>query len=92
MAGTLAFGARHGSGSASPAVPAIRTEGLTKRYADVDALVGLDLEIAAGEIVGYLGPNGAGKTTTLRLLLGLARPAGAVFGGILFNRRDVIQE
>ncbi|MHB1739688.1 MAG: ABC transporter ATP-binding protein [Actinomycetes bacterium] len=63
--------------------PAIRTEGLTKRYGDVDALVGLDLEIAAGEVVGYLGPNGAGKTTTIRLLLGLARPTAGraeIFG------------
>ncbi len=63
--------------------PAIRTEGLTKRYGDVDALRDLDLEIAQGEVVGYLGPNGAGKTTTIRLLLGLARPTGGraeIFG------------
>ena len=63
--------------------PAIRTEGLAKRYGDVDALVGLDLEVAEGEVVGYLGPNGAGKTTTLRLLLGLIRPTAgraSVFG------------
>jgi len=53
---------------------AIRTEGLTKRYDDVDALRDLNLEIARGEIVGYLGPNGAGKTTTIRLLLGLIQP------------------
>src|SRR5664280_3872359 len=63
--------------------PAIRTEGLTKRYGDVDALCDLDLEIAEGEVVGYLGPNGAGKTTTIRLLLGLARPTAGraeIFG------------
>ena len=54
--------------------PAIRTEGLTKRYAGVAALDHLDLEVAQGEVVGYLGPNGAGKTTTIRLLLGLIRP------------------
>jgi ABC-2 type transport system ATP-binding protein len=53
---------------------AIRTEGLTKRYGQVDAVRDLDLEITEGEVVGYLGPNGAGKTTTIRLLLGLARP------------------
>ena len=57
---------------------AIRTEGLTKRYGEVDALKDLDLEVAEGEVVGCLGPNGAGKTTTIRLLLGLFRPtAGA---------------
>ena len=54
--------------------PALRTEGLTKRFGDVVALDHLDLEVAKGEVVGYLGPNGAGKTTTIRLLLGLSRP------------------
>lgn len=54
--------------------PAIRTEGLTKRYGGVAALDHLDLEVAQGEVVGYLGPNGAGKTTTIRLLLGLINP------------------
>jgi ABC-2 type transport system ATP-binding protein len=41
--------------------PAIRTEGLGKRYGEVDALRDLDLQIGHGEVVGYLGPNGAGK-------------------------------
>ena len=62
---------------------AIRTEGLSKRYGDVDALKDLDLEVAEGEVVGYLGPNGAGKTTTIRLLLGLIRPTAGraeIFG------------
>lgn len=54
--------------------PAVRTHGLTKHYGDVVALEDLDLEVAAGEVLGYLGPNGAGKTTTIRLLLGLHRP------------------
>jgi polyether ionophore transport system ATP-binding protein len=65
------------------AEPAIRTEGLTKRYGTVAALVDLDLEVAPGEVVGYLGPNGAGKTTTIRLLLGLALPTqgkASIFG------------
>jgi len=63
--------------------PAIHTEGLSKRYGDVDALRDLDLDISEGEVVGYLGPNGAGKTTTIRLLLGLARPTAGraeIFG------------
>jgi ABC-2 type transport system ATP-binding protein len=54
--------------------PAIRTEGLTKRYGETLALDGLDLTVERGEVYGYLGPNGAGKTTTIRLLLGLHRP------------------
>ena len=53
---------------------AIHTEGLTRRYGDVDALVDLDLSVPYGSIFGYLGRNGAGKTTTIRLLTGLARP------------------
>jgi ABC-2 type transport system ATP-binding protein len=52
---------------------AIRTEQLSKRYADTLALDALDLVVATGEVYGYLGPNGAGKTTTIRLLLGLHR-------------------
>ncbi len=43
------------------AEPAIRTEGLTKNYGDVQAVRGLDLEVRRGEIFGFLGPNGAGK-------------------------------
>src|SRR5262245_34694733 len=52
---------------------AIRTEKLSKHFGSTDALVDLDLEVPAGEVLGYLGPNGAGKTTTIRLLLGLIR-------------------
>ena len=49
--------------------PAIRVEGLSKRFGTTQALSNLDLEVQEGEVVGYLGPNGAGKTTTIRLLL-----------------------
>jgi ABC-2 type transport system ATP-binding protein len=62
---------------------AIRTKGLTKRYRRVTALDSLDLDVHAGEVLGFLGPNGAGKTTTIRLLLGLIRPTGGtakIFG------------
>lgn len=59
-------------------MPAIRAEGLTKRFGRQRALDDLTLEVARGEVFGYLGPNGAGKTTTVRLLLDLIRPtAGA---------------
>jgi ABC-2 type transport system ATP-binding protein len=53
---------------------AVRTSGLTKRYADVLALDDLTVEVPHGVVFGLLGPNGAGKTTTVRLLTGLARP------------------
>ncbi len=50
---------------------ALRCSGLVKRFADVTALNGLDLEVFAGECFGLLGPNGAGKTTTVEILEGL---------------------
>ena len=53
---------------------AISTHDLSKRYGQLTALEGLDLEVPTGSIFGFLGPNGAGKTTTLRLLTGLAQP------------------
>src|SRR5262245_46055214 len=57
---------------ASP--PAVRCRGLVKRFADVVAVAGLDLEIGRGECFGLLGPNGAGKTTTIEILEGLTEP------------------
>jgi ABC-2 type transport system ATP-binding protein len=53
---------------------AVRCRGLIKRYGDVTAVDGLDLEVYAGECFGLLGPNGAGKTTTVEILEGLTRP------------------
>lgn len=53
---------------------AIRATALTKRFGELTALDGLDLQVAPGEVFGYLGPNGAGKTTTIRLLLGFIFP------------------
>jgi ABC-2 type transport system ATP-binding protein len=50
---------------------ALRCAGLVKRFADVTAVNGLDLEVFAGECFGLLGPNGAGKTTTVEILEGL---------------------
>ena len=55
-------------------MPAIRCENLGRRYGDVEALKGLNLEVPTGAVFGFLGRNGAGKTTTIRLLTGLARP------------------
>ena len=59
--------------SATPAV--IATEGLVKRFRDVEAVAGVDLRVPPGGVYGFLGPNGAGKTTTIRILVGLVRPS-----------------
>jgi ABC-2 type transport system ATP-binding protein len=58
----------------SPNTLAVSVRGLRKRYADVVAVDGLDLEIATGECFGLLGPNGAGKTTTIEICEGLTAP------------------
>jgi ABC-2 type transport system ATP-binding protein len=60
--------------AAVEAGPAIVCRGLVKRYGEVRAVDGLDLEIRAGECFGLLGPNGAGKTTTVEIFEGLTRP------------------
>lgn len=53
---------------------ALRCVGLMKRYGDVRAVDGLDLEVRLGECFGLLGPNGAGKTTTVEIFEGLTAP------------------
>jgi ABC-2 type transport system ATP-binding protein len=49
--------------------------GLAKRYGAVEALGGVDVDVAAGELVGLLGPNGAGKSTLVKIAVGLVRPS-----------------
>jgi ABC-2 type transport system ATP-binding protein len=51
--------------------PSLSVRGLAKHYGPVQAVRGIDFEVAGGEIFGLLGPNGAGKTTTLECILGL---------------------
>jgi len=55
---------------------ALRCQKLVKKYGELAAVDGLDLEVAAGECFGLLGPNGAGKTTTVEILEGLNEPTG----------------
>jgi ABC-2 type transport system ATP-binding protein len=58
---------------------AIEVRDLTKSYGDVDAVRGIDLSVAEGEVFALLGPNGAGKTTTVEIMEGFRRrDAGAV--------------
>jgi ABC-2 type transport system ATP-binding protein len=55
---------------------AIQAQGLVKRYGDVRALDGFDLDVPAGSVCGLLGPNGAGKTTAVRILATLLHADG----------------
>jgi lipooligosaccharide transport system ATP-binding protein len=64
-------------------VPVISGRGLEKSYGQVQAVRGIDFEVAPARCLGLLGPNGAGKTTTMRMIMGLTRPSAGelrVFG------------
>jgi ABC-2 type transport system ATP-binding protein len=52
----------------------IQASGLVKKYGDLEAVRGIDLEVHSGEIFGFLGPNGAGKSTTISMLCTLLKP------------------
>ena len=69
--------------------PAIEIRGLRKRYGDVQAVQGIDLEVPAGELFGFLGPNGAGKSTTIKILCTLVRPTS---GDALVAGYNVVEE
>ena len=53
---------------------AILTQKLTRRFGNLTAVDGIDLQVAAGQFFGFLGPNGAGKSTTIKILTGLFAP------------------
>ena len=69
-----------------PGLPALRLEGVVKRFGDVTAVAGIDLEIADGEFFSMLGPSGSGKTSTLRMIAGFETPTE---GRIWLHGRDV---
>jgi len=68
---------------------AIETIDLTKKYKDVVAVSGLNLQIKRGELYSLLGVNGAGKTTAIRMLSCIVKPTS---GDALLNGRSVIRE
>jgi ABC-2 type transport system ATP-binding protein len=74
---------------ADPALSAIVTTGLIRRFGSLTAVDGIDLRVARGEIYGFLGPNGAGKSTLLRMLCTLLRPSA---GHAVVAGHDVVDE
>jgi ABC-2 type transport system ATP-binding protein len=75
-------------------VPAVSVRGLVKRYGDIEAVRGVDFDVAPGEIFGFLGPNGAGKSTTINMLCTLVTPSGGsatVAGYDVVRQRDDVR-
>jgi ABC-2 type transport system ATP-binding protein len=74
---------------------ALELRGLVKRYGTIEALAGVDLDVAPGELVGLLGPNGAGKSTLTKIACGLVHPTrgtasvGGFPAGSLEARRSI---
>jgi ABC-2 type transport system ATP-binding protein len=56
--------------------PAIRVEGLSRRFGGLRAVSNLSFQVEPGCVCGFLGRNGSGKTTTIRMLMGFSRPSG----------------
>jgi ABC-2 type transport system ATP-binding protein len=56
-------------------IPAIHTDGLTRRFGALTAVEAVTLSVAPGQFFGFLGPNGAGKSTTIKMLTGLLEPS-----------------
>jgi ABC-2 type transport system ATP-binding protein len=68
---------------------AVSARGLVKRYDEVEAVRGVDLDVARGETFGFLGPNGAGKSTTIKMLCTLVQPTA---GTALVAGRDITRD
>ncbi len=84
-----------GNGTIDTAEPvAISVRGLVKNYDEVQAVRGVEFEVATGEVFGFLGPNGAGKTTTISMLCTLVTPtagSASVAGHDIVRERDDVR-
>jgi ABC-2 type transport system ATP-binding protein len=81
-------------GGPPPPEPAVSVRGLVKRYGELTAVRGIDLDVVPGETFGFLGPNGAGKSTTIKILCTLALPtagSATVAGHDVVTARDEVR-
>ena len=72
----------------------IETKDLAKRYGEMEALKGIDLQVHEGDLFGFIGPNGAGKTTTIRILTTLLEPTSGeatVDGHSVWSDKEAIR-
>jgi lipopolysaccharide export system ATP-binding protein len=76
-------------GAPARSVSTLQTEDLTKSYGGRTVVAGVNLEVAAGEVVGLLGPNGAGKTTTFYMTVGLTAPDR---GRVILDGQDITDD
>ena len=75
--------------------PHIIANGLVRKFGDIEAVRGVDLEVQQGEIFGFLGPNGAGKSTTVRMLTTLLKPtsgSASVAGFDVVSQADDVRK
>lgn len=80
--------------SARAGIAAVSVSHLVKRYGAIEAVRGIDFEVAPGEIFGFLGPNGAGKSTTIKMLCTLVTPTegeARVAGFDVVRERDLVR-
>jgi len=68
---------------------AVQVRGLVKNYGNVEAVRGIDLDVATGQTYGFLGPNGAGKSTTIEMLCTIRNPTS---GEALVAGYDVVRQ
>jgi ABC-2 type transport system ATP-binding protein len=86
--------AREPAPPSEPATSVVSVRGLKKRYGELEAVQGIDLDVRRGETFGFLGPNGAGKTTTISMLCTLVTPtegSANVAGFDIVRERDDVR-
>ena len=72
----------------------IKTENLTKKYGELYAIKGIEMDLKQGDLFGFIGPNGAGKTTTMRIIATLSEPSWGeayVCGHSIYNEPKEIR-